>query len=235
MPNTITQTQEVLSRTKIRRRKILRKKYKNLRVVALLLLFFTVLVIFLIMSRLNNSGIDSYYENQISASERLISKSSNPIVLSAAYARIGYIYFKVKRYPLAMVNFKRASSFKAKNSIVLYWMGRTVEAQGSVGKAIDYYEQSGKYARQTQKYLPYYELGRIYRQKKDFNKAIEFYKKSIADDNQIWNSYYELGAVYEKTGQQKLALEQYRLALKFYPTNKEANEGIKRLTAGQKQ
>lgn len=234
MSEITVESQEVLSRKKSKKDKDLRRTYKRLRLAAIILAVIVVAAVAMFIARMDSTGMDSYYENQLDAAERVISGTNNPKALSAAYAKIGYIYFKVKRFPQADINFKKALSYTPKSAVVLYWLGRTSDSSGSANEAIKYYTKAGENARKSGKYLPYYELGTIYQRQKKYDKAIEFYKKSVADHNQIWNTYLKLGQVYEKTNQKNLAIENYKLALKFYPDSKEANAGVKRLTTGTK-
>lgn len=227
-------SQEAISRKKTKNEKDLKKTYNRLRIIVVILSVIVVAVVAIIISRLDSLGMDSYYENQLDAAERVIKSTNNPRALSTAYAKIGYVYFMGKRFPQADVNFKKALSYSPKSAVALYWLGRTSESRGMTNEAINYYMKAGENARKNGKYLPYYELGNVYLKQKKYDKAIEYYKKSIADRNQIWNTYLKLGQVYEKTNQTNLAIENYKLALKFYPESKDANAGIKRLTTGEK-
>lgn len=60
-----------------------------------------------------------------------------------------------------------------------------------------------------------YNLGNLFKDLKDYPKAISFCEKAIANDKNYSKPYFTLGVIYEELSQFKKAVEFYKLFLKF--------------------
>ena len=73
-------------------------------------------------------------------------------------------------------------------------------------------------------------LGNLYFELNDFDKAIEILKKATMVNNENALAHYNLGLVYQSIGQQENAIEQLNKVLQINPTNTNADKLISRLT-----
>lgn len=64
-------------------------------------------------------------------------------------------------------------------------------------------------------YMIFFYIGRCYFKMKKYNKAIEYFKKSIASVDKFPEAYYQLGLVYKSLGDKKKAIENFKLAEQY--------------------
>jgi tetratricopeptide (TPR) repeat protein len=70
-------------------------------------------------------------------------------------------------------------------------------------------------------------LGIIYYKQKQYEKAIDEYKKCLKTEPDYVLAHYNLGLAYYSKQQYKLAREQFEQVLKFDPTNQDAKKAKK--------
>jgi len=64
-------------------------------------------------------------------------------------------------------------------------------------------------------YMIFFYIGRCYSEMKVYDKAIEYYKKSIASVNEFPEAYYYLGLLYKSQGKMIDAVKNFKLAYHF--------------------
>jgi tetratricopeptide (TPR) repeat protein len=62
--------------------------------------------------------------------------------------------------------------------------------------------------------IAYYLAGFTYKQKKDFTKAIEYFKKAIYLNRNNALAYYNLALIYKQKGEDKMTLREFKNTLK---------------------
>ncbi len=79
-------------------------------------------------------------------------------------------------------------------------------------------------------------LGYAYEGKKDYEKAVDAYQKTVALDEgfKSGEAYLNLGRCYEKMGKQKEALENYKSFLKVAQKSQMANEVLRKVSLLEK-
>lgn len=188
------------------------------------------LILYSLISNLSGNKMDSYYERQLEAAEKILDKAETPKAKALGYANIGYIYLKGEQTGKAIVNFKRALGYYPKSPVVKYWLGVAYWEDGNSKDAIKLLNESLSGTPKKKKFIAYYKLGEIYQNQKKYDLALQNYKKSASDNGTMWNSRAKLAEILEIKGKKKEALVQYKVAAKFNPENKKLKEAIKRLS-----
>lgn len=147
------------------------------------------------------------------------------------HANLGYIYFRMGSNSQALDELDKAIAIDKKHVTSHYYRGLLEKKQGDEDKAIKDFQVAADNATTGNRFLPAYDLGRIYEGRKDYKKALEAYKIAADDNAMIWNSHYALGRVYEKLGDDTQALAEYTIASKFNPENTTLKKAIERLEA----
>jgi len=84
-------------------------------------------------------------------------------------------------------------------------------------------------SRYPSNYQVYENLGLIYRERGEYDKAIKEYEKMIKGSPEYVNAYISLGGLYTKTGNYDKAIERYSKALELDPMREEINMEIGKL------
>jgi len=71
--------------------------------------------------------------------------------------------------------------------------------------------------------INYVNLGYVYFQKKDFEKAIADYRKAISLDDKNYAAHFNLGAAYAQTGKDDRAISEYQKAIDIAPRAEDAH------------
>lgn len=69
--------------------------------------------------------------------------------------------------------------------------------------------------------INYNNIGIKYTKNKEYDKAIEYFKKAIQADSSLNNAYYNIGSVYKHTGNSPLAIKSFQLLLRNSPDDDE--------------
>jgi tetratricopeptide (TPR) repeat protein len=111
-------------------------------------------------------------------------------------------------------------------NLAKYYAGICYLHLGQFDAAIDYLEEYNPADEATQ-ITKYGALGDAYSEKKDFAKAISFYKQAIsAGNNELLSAYYvkKLGFLYMSQQDQANALAQFKQLKKDFPLSPEATD-----------
>ncbi|MCF8000370.1 MAG: SpoIID/LytB domain-containing protein [Halanaerobiales bacterium] len=107
-----------------------------------------------------------------------------------------------------------------KTALVHYYLGNILLVQENQKSALNYYNEGIKYNEQI--ILNYLGAAKIYRNNKDYDKAIEMYKKALRQDHSLSELYYDLAILYDKNNAPLKAYDYWERSL---------NSGIKVDTA----
>ena len=215
-----------------KQRPMAKKKMKTENLLKLLIVFVVVVtfvgsgfLIYQYFGRLN-SPPRTYVDYQLRFwNEVLKSKPDDP----GALTNVGFVYLEADQEKRAEEYFIKALKNDPKYVPALYNLGVYYKKSDKIKKATDNLKNAAKYAEDGNKYLAYFTLGEIYQDQEKLDEAIDYYLKSIEDEDQIWNSHHKLGGIYEAKGENGKALEHYKEAIKFNPENTELREAIERL------
>jgi tetratricopeptide (TPR) repeat protein len=105
-------------------------------------------------------------------------------------------------------------------AIELLIQGVELHFEGKLKQALKLFLQAEKIAPHRQDV--YENLGNIYRDMPDFNKAIEYYNRSIELDPDYAPAYANRGVAYQMNGHTGNALKDFSRALELEPTHPEA-------------
>lgn len=74
--------------------------------------------------------------------------------------------------------------------------------------------------------LAWFQLGKIYSKKKEYNQAIACFKSALLRMEAGADVHYDLGQAYEGLGQYQLAAQEYKEVLKYIPDHAEAQAAL---------
>lgn len=98
------------------------------------------------------------------------------------------------------------------NSKALYWLGMLYYETGREEDSIAAWE---KVVRIRPDANTFSNIGNLFAEKGLYAKAIEYYKKAVANDKQFAEAYYNLGNAYELMGDKSQAATAYRKFIKY--------------------
>lgn len=161
-----------------------------------------------------NAPPRTYFQYQLQIWQAMLEKNPKD---PAVNTNIGYIYLKMGENRRALDYLEKALSLNPKFVPALYNLGIYYKKQGQSGKAVKLLESAAENAEQGNKYLAYFTLGEIHQDGKKYDKALDYYTKSLDDNATIWNTYRRLGEIYEFKKDKKQAYENYKRASMFNP------------------
>jgi len=177
--------------------------------------------------QVRNAPPRNYFAYQLGIWRTMAAKNpKNP----AFQQNIGSIYQRMGEDSRAFNYYKRALAINPKFVPSLYSVGLYYKKKGNIKEAISYLNQAGTLGAKGNKALAYFTLGDIYKDKKQIKRALKYYKLSLKDARDNWNTFYRLGQVYEQLGKKDMALKNYRTAAKFNPENVGLEKKIKELS-----
>lgn len=146
-----------------------------------------------------------------------------------AHLGLGSVYMQMGDYTKAISEFNLAVKFDAKLAQGYYSIGVANEKLNRMPAAIKAFEEAiktdkGKFE------IAIFEIGKIYYNQNKYSKAKEYLNRSLAISSSSADTHYYLGLTYEKTGDKAKAISEFKEALKFIPSYKEAQEGLKRVS-----
>ena len=209
------------------------KKESLLAFLALLLIILigaaAVLLIYRYVEQ-RNEPPKTYYDFQLQRWRAVLKqKPKDPGV----HTNIGYIYLKMGKDSRALSYFNRALELEPKYVPALYNKGMHLKDTGDKEQAIIYLKKAAKNAVVENKYLALFSLGEIYRDNKEYDRALTYFIQAKEDNALIWNVYEELGRLYERKGNDGEALTNYETALKFNPDNESLKNKVEELKNGK--
>ncbi|MCF7873230.1 MAG: SpoIID/LytB domain-containing protein [Candidatus Omnitrophica bacterium] len=120
--------------------------------------------------------------------------------------------------------YQKLNSLTNKSWVDYLYLGLINEKLGQVNQAIDAYKKSLKLEKNS---IGLFRLAKIYRARKKYNKAANFFKKLIDYDSSIRVAYYYLGQCLRKVDQNREAYESLAKAFSFFPGRIKVKEELK--------
>lgn len=111
--------------------------------------------------------------------------------------------------------------------LLIFYTSLTIDQNNYWKDPITFYEKTLKYVDYNPKL--YVNLGSLYYDAGNYDKAIIFYRKGAELDPKSAAAYFNLGNAYSNTGETDKAVEAYRKAIELKPGHKEARNALNRL------
>lgn len=124
---------------------------------------------------------------------------------------------------------KKAVKIQKYAPMLHFTLGQAYWAGGNTKEAIKAYEQELKITQDANE-LAAYDLGRIYYEKKQYDKALGYFQMAMQRMSTAADLHYYLGLTYEAKKDNKAAIAEYKEVLQFIPDHREAADAIMRLT-----
>ena len=137
----------------------------------------------------------------------------NPVV----QRELALIYQNIYQYDLAFVHIEKAIKLKPDFSEAYNDMGVFYSQQGKLEDALDCFNKALKNVLYKTPYFAYHNIGLVYFRMKDYNKAIEFYKKSISLSPSYMEAYFDLANTYEVLGDNVKTINTYKKIIDLGP------------------
>lgn len=161
---------------------------------------------------------------------------NNPYI----YTEIGKVYLaksdlkegeQTENFKLASQNFDQALKLKSDYAPAHFQIAMISVREGKMNEAIDKLEK-------TKEVAPFdtglaFQLGLIYYQNNQFDKAKGELERAVKLDNNYSNARYFLGLVYDKQGNKSGAMEQFEIISKSNPDNQEVKKILSNLQNGK--
>lgn len=129
--------------------------------------------------------------------------------LDRPYQQLAFIYWLKKNDAQEGRKWAKLALEKSPNNIYAdYILAMTEEGEGKTDALLKLVEKNKNYAR------VYNGLGKIYKQKKDWEEAIKWYKKAIEINPKYEAPYYGLGVVYYTKGEYDEAIRWFEECLR---------------------
>lgn len=110
-----------------------------------------------------------------------------------------------------------------------YVLGQAYMVSGNTTEAIKAFNQEMKVTEDRNE-LAAYDLGRIYFEQKNYDKALSYFQISAKRMPAMADVHYYLGMTYEAKKDYEQATTEYKEVLQFVPDHKEAAEALLRIT-----
>jgi len=134
-----------------------------------------------------------------------------------AYLRLANIHAIKKEFTKATSLLKKANSIDINNDIVHNNLGYYLELSGDLDSAEKHYNLALKFNPESK--TTYFNLGRLYKDKKQFKKAKKVMQKAIDIDPKLIYAHDSLGEILKELGDAKSAMNAYEQSLKLNPNN----------------
>lgn len=167
-----------------------------------------------------NGDFESYCKTRIKLYTQAIELDPNN---STAYHNRGFVYTSLKNYAQALADFTRAIECDAENDDSYASRGNVYNEIGEYQKAIADLSKSielnlmlksrGYFC--TSLNYHYIELGKAYRNLKDYRRAEDYFTKAIEEFSLDSEAYYERGLVYYECGDYERALADFNKAFEY--------------------
>jgi tetratricopeptide (TPR) repeat protein len=143
---------------------------------------------------------DSSYSNAAQEITKLITREPNNLKLKRALV---FCYQKIKNYANAILILKELLKQEPESVDDLRVLLFCLDKVGNRRSAILLLESALKFLKETPELL--LTLGTLYAKQKEYEKAINIFRKIIDLTPEDWQGYYNLGMVYKKTGNTEFA------------------------------
>lgn len=135
-------------------------------------------------------------------------------------------------YSDAQTQIEKAIGLKDDYAAARFQLAMLFQVQGKSEQAITGLENTRKYASQDVGLA--FQLGLLYYQSKDYEKAQGELERAVSLDPKYSNALYFLGLVYDQLGQRQKAIEMFTAVLDLNPENEEVAKILSNLKAGKK-
>lgn len=148
----------------------------------------------------------------------------NPILLT----ELAKLYVINNNLEKAKELFNKALTMKGDYADAVISMSILEESEGKIGEAAERLEDLVN--KNPFSIEGHFQLGRLYYNRSEYDKAIEQFQLAIQLFPNHSNSLYSLGLIYEKRGNKEKALEMFRKVLELNPESEEVKNKIKELS-----
>lgn len=129
----------------------------------------------------------------------------------------------------AVQHMQKAIKLRPYAPMLHYIMGQAYQARGDQKQAIKYFMQELKIT-QDKNELAAFDLGRIYYEQKNYDKALEYLLLASKRMSPYAELHYYLGLTYEAKKDKDRAIAEYTEALQYVPDHRDSVEALIRLT-----
>lgn len=143
-----------------------------------------------------------------------------------AHAELGAALFQLDRKDEALAEYKKAISLKPKGTGFHFGLGFIYKSQGKLDLAIKELKAENAI---VPNHEAYYYLGEIYKQKKEYDLAIEAYQNAVKTGSFDADAHFGLATVYEAKGDKEAAKKEYQETLRYVPDHAAAQAALRRL------
>ena len=145
---------------------------------------------------------------------------------------LGLAYFGKEEFDLAISHFKRAVELDPDYSEAYNAMGRVHGRLEQWDMAISSFEEALSSLLYTTPHLALNNLGEAYRHKKEYQRAIGYYKEALRKHPHFPNAYRGMGLTYMEMGDYKEAVASLEKAVQYAPRSPRAYFDLGRAYAG---
>ena len=142
-----------------------------------------------------------YFEKAFKFGQKALSLDDSD---ASAHNLLSRIYLTRKNYEKAIAEAKRAVELEPNGALVHMLLGSTLSWAGRTDEAIVYLNQAIR-LNPFPDYWYYYHLGRCYRQKGEYERALAFFEKSVHLNPDVWYNQLQLASIYVLLGRQEEA------------------------------
>lgn len=142
---------------------------------------------------------------------------------------IALVYQKIDQYDLALLHYKKAIQLKPDFSEAYNNMGVLYSILGQFDDALDCFNRALSNILYKTPHFACHNIGLVYLEKNETEKAIEFFKKSIAIDPEYLEAYFDLAGVYEKSGRFNDVIDTYNKIMSLAPEALEARLNLAKI------
>lgn len=172
----------------------------------------------------------SYHEYHIVEWQQAsIERPDDPIVWST----LGGLYEAAGDQRKALAAYTRAYELDPGNSAALMYLAQADVENGDYDRARTRLQAAAEALPEGGAQLVYYRLGQIEEATRNFDKALEYYQASVAEQSNYWNAHFRIAVLHEEAGRNKEALEAAEKAARFVPDNDEVKAMLSRLRSIQ--
>jgi tetratricopeptide (TPR) repeat protein len=133
-----------------------------------------------------------------------------------AYLFLGGLYSALKTYDSAIKQYEEVLKLDPNNSEAPLYLGAVYAEKKQFSKAIDFFKQAAKKDSGSILHLPWYYIGRVHLETKEYHLALKDFEKSLSIKKDFADGAVSLGGAYAKLNLPKKAIEVYQ---KFYKEN----------------
>ncbi len=172
---------------------------------------------------------ESFLINAIALNDEALDQlvNSSPDSIGKTYFNRARIYYRQKKYDLAIPEIIKAINKNFKGVEVYEFLGSNYQEQGNYDKAIENYTIAlNKYDKENTKALN--NRGNSYSKNKEYDLAVKDYSKAIELDSEASDVYSNRGLTYSLKEEYELAFKDINKAIELNPSKSEfyVNRGL---------